>query len=190
MKNSKVAIIVLSLIAAVVLIFSVLVKVANTEKHDIEARRIISSIGSEFNLTLFDEMVAYLDTISPYITDSLLLLKIDSTLAIAPKLREEAEKIAEISREQVKRIQREESIKKQFSEWNGAHIILEKYVKSEMNDPDSYEHVETVYWDRDDYLLVQMKFRGNNAFGGKVINLITVRCNISTGQILEIVSYN
>ena len=41
--------------------------------------------------------------------------------------------------------------------------------KDRMNDSGSFEHVETTYSDKGDYLLVQMRFRVKNAFG---INLI------------------
>ena len=38
-----------------------------------------------------------------------------------------------------------------------------------MNDPKSFEHIETTYTDKGDYLLVYMKFRGKNSFGAKVL---------------------
>tara|TARA_R110002050_G_scaffold228586_1_gene364218 strand:+ start:495 stop:1190 length:696 start_codon:yes stop_codon:yes gene_type:complete len=82
---------------------------------------------------------------------------------------------------------REEIIESQFSAWDGSHRNLEKYIKKNMNDPDSYEHVQTVYWDQGDYLVVKTTFRGNNAFGGKVKNDIKAKITID-GVILEIVS--
>jgi len=59
-------------------------------------------------------------------------------------------------------------IKAQFSGWDGSHIALVEHVKTLMNDPASFEHVKTQYWDKGDYLLVQMSFRGENGFGGVV----------------------
>ncbi len=66
---------------------------------------------------------------------------------------------------------REAKIKSQFSSWDGSHIKLEKWVKDKMNDPGSYEHVETTYLDNGDNLTIIMTFRGKNAFGGVVKNL-------------------
>lgn len=82
--------------------------------------------------------------------------------------------------------QRTALVESQFSAWSGAHRNLESAVKEAMNDPDSFEHVETRYNDRNDHIVVWMTYRGNNAFGGKVLarvmatadlggNLLTVR---------------
>lgn len=43
-------------------------------------------------------------------------------------------------------------------------------VKSKMNNPASFEHIETTYRDKGEYLFVSMQFRGENNFGGKVVN--------------------
>jgi hypothetical protein len=58
-----------------------------------------------------------------------------------------------------------------------------------MNDPDSFEHVETRYSinKNKDGILVIMKYRGNNAFGGKVLNYVTAKADYKT-NILTIVS--
>lgn len=84
------------------------------------------------------------------------------------KKREEQEK---------KEAARKKTIESCFSAWDGAHRNLERYVKDSMNDPDSYDHDETVYWDMKDYLIVNMTFRGKNAFGGVVKN--TVKAKVS-----------
>ena len=55
-----------------------------------------------------------------------------------------------------------------------------------MNDPKSYEHVETVYWDMDDHLIVRTKFRGKNVFGGVVLNWILAKVDID-GNVLSII---
>ena len=80
---------------------------------------------------------------------------------------------------------RKEEIGKQFSAWDGSNYTLEKYIKSSMNDPDSYEHVETRYVDNGNDITVYTKFRGTNAFGGKVVNVVGARMSLS-GEILEI----
>ncbi len=89
--------------------------------------------------------------------------------------------------EENKRYQQEQkkrSIENQFSAWDGSHKVLERVIKQGMNDPDSYEHVETKYIDNGNYLIVTTKFRGNNAFGGKVLNSITAKIDYN-GNIIE-----
>lgn len=80
---------------------------------------------------------------------------------------------------------REEEIKIQFSAWDGSHRNLERVIKEAMNDPDSYEHDKTVYWDRGDHLVVQMTYRGRNGFGGMVRNFVKAKISLS-GQVLQI----
>jgi hypothetical protein len=71
-----------------------------------------------------------------------------------------------------KTVSRKELIEKQFSSWDGSHYKLEAYIKSTMNDPDSYQHIKTVYLDKGDYLLVKTTFRGKNVFNALVIDSV------------------
>lgn len=79
---------------------------------------------------------------------------------------------------------REQKIRAQFSGWDGSHINLTKVIKSKMNDPASYEHVETRFLDRDEYVLVITKFRGSNVYGGKVVNVMFAQVT-SNGDVME-----
>ncbi len=80
---------------------------------------------------------------------------------------------------------RKKKIESSFSGWDGSHRGLEKYIKSTMNDPESYDHVETRYTDKGSYLYVQTTFRGRNGFGGMVKQ--TVSANVSLdGKVLKI----
>jgi len=54
-----------------------------------------------------------------------------------------------------------------------------------MNDPDSYDHVETVYWDKGDHLIVRTTFRGKNAFGGIVRNSTRAKVDLD-GNVIAI----
>ncbi len=99
------------------------------------------------------------------------------------KLQEEIAKQEELNKN------RKETIEKQFSAYDGSHRGLEKYIKDNMNDPDSYDHIETRFADKGDYILVMTKFRGANAFGGKVINAVTAKVDFE-GNVIEIVSQN
>lgn len=72
---------------------------------------------------------------------------------------------------------REEQIKECFSAWDGSHRKLERWVKNNMNDPSSYEHIETRYVDNTTSIGIIMKFRGKNAFGGKVVTTVIAQCD-------------
>lgn len=84
---------------------------------------------------------------------------------------------------------RKELLQKSFSAWDGSHIKLEEYIKNSMNDPKSYEHVETLYWDRGEHLIVLSKFRGKNAFGGVVLNQVRAKVGIN-GEVIKILDLN
>jgi hypothetical protein len=94
-------------------------------------------------------------------------------------------KVEEQKQKQIAAEARKKKIESQFSAWDGSHRNLERVIKESMNDPDSYEHVETVYWDRGDYLVVRTTFRGKNAFGGVVKNSVKAKVSLD-GQVLQI----
>ena len=100
----------------------------------------------------------------------------------AARKKLEAEQIAQIEA----KTKRDKAIKSQFSPWNGSHDALTRYIKKNMNDPDSYEHVETRWIDKGDFILVIATYRGKNAFGGVVKNTTMAKVDIS-GNILEII---
>lgn len=57
--------------------------------------------------------------------------------------------------------------------YDGSNKELVKLVKSGMNDPDSFKHVETRFNDNGDSLKLYMTFRGTNGFGAIVTNKIS-----------------
>ena len=79
-------------------------------------------------------------------------------------------------------------IQDQFSVWDGSHFMLKRHVKNHMNDSKSYEHVESTYIAGPDRLVVFMKFRGSNAFGGIVMQEVTANVDLKTGEVLSIVN--
>jgi hypothetical protein len=81
---------------------------------------------------------------------------------------------------------RDNLIGKGFSAWDGSHRALEKHIKKRMNNPDSYEHIDTKYYDRGDFIIVTTRFRGANAFGGLVVNEMTAKAGLD-GHLLEII---
>ncbi|WP_123631191.1 hypothetical protein [Salinisphaera orenii] len=96
-----------------------------------------------------------------------------------------SKKIEEEKRKKIAAEKRKKRIESQFSAWDGSHRNLERVIQNSMNDPDSYDHVETVYWDQGDYLIVRTTFRGKNAFGGVVKNSVKAKVSLD-GQILQI----
>lgn len=69
-----------------------------------------------------------------------------------------------------------------LSSYDGSCPAVVDYIKKYMNDPNSFEHVETRYGNAGDYYLVYMTYRGKNAFGAIVVNTINLKvtkdCNI------------
>lgn len=102
----------------------------------------------------------------------------DKVAYYSGKIEEEKQKLLAAEK-------RKKDIEMQFSSWDGSHTNLERVIKESMNDPDSYDHVKTVYWDQGSYLIVQTTFRGKNAFGGVVKNTVKAKVSL-TGQVLEI----
>lgn len=62
----------------------------------------------------------------------------------------------------------QKQIRSQFSSWDGSHRGVEKYIKTLLNDPNSYEHVETRYRNNGDHLRISTTISAKNGFGGRV----------------------
>lgn len=60
-------------------------------------------------------------------------------------------------------------IEEQFSAWDGEHIRLGRIAKSSLKFPDTYEHVNSVYFRNNEKrnIVVKTTFIGQNAFGVK-----------------------
>lgn len=74
-----------------------------------------------------------------------------------------------------------------FSNWDGSNVELVEAVKAKMNDPDSFEHVETGWKDdQDGTLFLKMIFRGKNGFGGVITSSATAVFNKDTREISKV----
>lgn len=91
----------------------------------------------------------------------------------------------ELRNEQIEK--RKNQIERNFSAWDGSHRGLTKLIKKAMNDPSSYKHVEIVYWDMGDHLIVKTTFRGKNAFGAVIKNWVKAKVDLD-GNVIEIIS--
>lgn len=99
---------------------------------------------------------------------------------------DDAEEIAQEEPELSPEEQRREFVEAQFSAWDGSHRELVKVVKDSMNDRRSFEHIETRYTDNGDTIVLQMRFRGSNAFGALVQNTVIAEADTATGEILSV----
>jgi hypothetical protein len=64
-----------------------------------------------------------------------------------------------------------------LSAWDGSNSAMVSATKQKMNDPASFEHIETRYIDRGQEIDLIMTFTGKNAFGGTVKNTVTGTIN-------------
>ncbi len=80
----------------------------------------------------------------------------------------------------------EEKANALLSGWNGSMNSVVKLVKGSMNDPDSFEHVETRtgYYENNSFI-VSMKYRGKNAFGGVITKYVDVKVDYS-GNVISV----
>jgi len=65
----------------------------------------------------------------------------------------------------LEKAEHQKKIEAQFSGWDGSHREFERMIKDAMNDPDSYDHVETRYIDKGSFIRVFCTFRGKNSLG-------------------------
>lgn len=105
----------------------------------------------------------------------------------AKKAEKERKRLNRIVTEAKRKTEHNERIERGFSVWDGSHKKLTKLIQKSMNDPDSYTHVETVYSERSDHLIVKTTFRGKNAFGGVVINWVMAKVDFN-GNIIQVIS--
>ncbi len=80
---------------------------------------------------------------------------------------------------------RQHLIDRQFAGFSGANVYVQRAIKENMNDPDSYDHIETTYSDKGKYILVFTKFRGKNSFGGTIIQNVTAKVDIE-GNVISL----
>jgi UPF0716 family protein affecting phage T7 exclusion len=122
------------------------------------------------------EQLAY-ERLSPAAKDS-----IKRAAALEEKNKKAQEKRAA---EYAAKKERREKIESQFSSYDGSHHGVERAIKARMNDPDSYEHVQTRFKDEGSYILVYTQFRGKNAFNAKIMSVASAKVDFS-GNVLDL----
>ncbi len=82
-------------------------------------------------------------------------------------------------------ITRADRIKMKFYS-DGSHRGVVRLIMRSMHDPDSYEHEETKYWDKGDYLLIRTSFRGKNRFGDLAQYRVEAKVDLE-GKVLQFI---
>jgi hypothetical protein len=72
----------------------------------------------------------------------------------------------------------------QFVPFTGEHIALKRRVMDRLKDPESYQHIDTRVWPDDTGVMVSMRFRSKNSFGGYTPDEFIAQCD-SQGYILN-----
>lgn len=78
-----------------------------------------------------------------------------------------------------------------FSAYDGAYTPLEIKIKANLNDPSSYEHIETKYGhilhgEARPHMDVETSFRNINGYGAKVINKVRAKVDAKTKEMYDI----
>ena len=84
-----------------------------------------------------------------------------------------------------------EEVEKQFDLWDGSHRALTDNIKSYLNDPSSYEHIETKYRfvlhtkKESPFIALTTLFTAKNGFGGRVKAMATAKADLESGEIRD-----
>ena len=85
----------------------------------------------------------------------------------------------------------QEKINVQFSAWDGSHRALVSAVEKKLNDPGSFEHVETSTMKGSNYpdtFIVRMEYTAKNAFGGCVRKFVIVEVSGGDGKFVKVLN--
>lgn len=110
---------------------------------------------------------------------------------LAQAAREGALRMAERStaeRKERAAEERKERIEAAFDPWDGNHRQLEAMIKESLNDPDSYEHDETIYREQGDQIWIRTRFRARNMMGGMVRQQVVALGDLD-GNVTEIIAH-
>lgn len=77
-----------------------------------------------------------------------------------------------------------------FSKWDGSYTPFVEYIKSMMNDSNSFEHVKTMHHfvsnTNNPYMQIKCRFKGKNAFGGVVTETWVAKIDDKTKNIYDV----
>lgn len=76
-----------------------------------------------------------------------------------------------------------------FSDYSGQSVAMITAVSTLMNDPNSFEHLQTKYIDKGgDSIVLIMEYTGKNAFGGRVRGKAVGIVSATDGSLIELLS--
>jgi hypothetical protein len=78
-----------------------------------------------------------------------------------------------------------------FSDWDGSHRPTVRFLKGNLNDAGSFEHVDTTFkvdFPSPSQALIVMKYRARNGFGAMILSKLSVIVNMKSGEVLKVVS--
>ena len=81
---------------------------------------------------------------------------------------------------------RQDKIERLFSPWDGSLSGLNEAIKASLNDPKSFDHLNTRYWDMKDHLVVLTEFTAKNGFGGVVRDWVKAEVDLN-GRVTKII---
>ena len=90
---------------------------------------------------------------------------------------------------EIRSVKVQEFQEKHISSWDGSNRDLVNTVKKSMNDPNSFEHVQTSFDYKDNSVKAKMIYRGNNAFGAKVLGKVIGKIDYN-GNLLSVETSN
>lgn len=109
------------------------------------------------------------------------------------KVKEEARKQAVKDAEETEKKMKEKAnkeeyekwIKEQFSVWDGSCKKIKDMTIQSLNDPDSFKHISTKYWEQADMksIIISMEFTAKNGFGGTIRSIAKGTLSRSDGTI-------
>lgn len=146
----------------------------------VEATMAAAQLKDEDSLSLEDKVAAYaaIASFEPSNANALKTLEKLSKSLAEQRAAEQAETARRIAA-----VARKKHVESLFS-WDGSHPAVTEEIKRSMNNPKSYEHVETRYLDRGRTITIHTTFRGTNAFGGVVSNRVVAEID-DQGRILR-----
>ncbi len=83
----------------------------------------------------------------------------------------------------------QEKIDAQFSKWDASHKNLVAMVERALNDPGSFEHIETKTMKGTNYpktFIVRMDYSAKNVFGGRVRHYVIAEVTLEGGAIYQV----
>jgi hypothetical protein len=170
---------------AIILGVIILINIPVSESLDSRAKSVIREVKTTIDTTAFDDKINYLVSVMDSVSDSVVMTDISYILDNTDYLKEMATmRFNEWQIENIKEI-----VSKQFDTWGGVHIKLKEYIKTQMNDPNSFEHLGTRHSIEGDFVMVYTEFTGKNAFGGRVRHSVIAKCWAYGGDIVEIVQF-